>query len=225
MRFCLEHAENRYILPVDFADYLYPECTRIVTSVIQRHQRAALLYSDENKLVGTRFSEPYFKPDWDPVLFTNSCYIAHLCVIDRAKALELDAYSDSESNGSHDGDTFVRFLASGIEPIHIPEILYSWCMHEGSTASNLDARSYIHSSQRNVLNRFVRGRGKPDRYRIDYSPLYERSPDWWIRRKHEDPRPLSVVLFGSAAASRVDELEKPTHLNDRLSDRECLLAS
>jgi len=53
----------------------------------------------------------------------------------------------------------------------------------------------------------VRGRGKPDRYRIDYSPLYERSPDWWIRRKHEDPRPLSVVLFGSAAASRVDELK------------------
>src|SRR5215813_10671562 len=100
-----------------------------------------------------------------------------------------------------------------------------WCIHEGSTARNLAAKSYIHSSQRNVLNRFVRGRGKPDRYRIDYSPLYERSPDWWIRRKHEDPRPLSVVLFGSAAASRVDELEKPTHLNDRLSDRECLLAS
>jgi len=207
MRFCLEHAENRYILPVDFADYLYPECTRIVTSVIQRHQRAALLYSDENKLVGTRFSEPYFKPDWDPVLFTNSCYIAHLCVIDRAKALELDAYSDSESNGSHDGDTFVRFLASGIEPIHIPEILYSWRMHEGSTARNIDAKSYIHSSQRNVLNRLLGCRGKPGLYQIDYSPLYQRSPDWWIRRKHEDPRPLSVVLFGNAAARRVDELK------------------
>jgi len=67
MRFCLEHAENRYILAVEFADYLYPECTGIVTSVIQRHQRAALLCSDENKLVGTRFREPYFKPDCDPM--------------------------------------------------------------------------------------------------------------------------------------------------------------
>src|SRR5215475_14065960 len=77
----------------------------------------------------------------------------------------------------------------------------------GSTARNIDAKSYIHSSQRNVLNRFLRCQGKPDRYQIDYSPLYQRSPDWWIRRRHEEPRPLNVVLFGDAAAGRVDELK------------------
>jgi len=208
MRFCLEHAKNRYILPLDSDDYLYPDCTRILTSVIQKHQRPALLYSDEDKLVGRRFCHPYFKPDWDPVLFTNSCFIAHLCAIDREKALELNAYSDAGSNGSHDWDTFVRFLAVGIEPIHIPEVLYSWRVHDTSTSGNVDAKSYIHSSQKNVLNRFLRCRGKPGQYQIDYSPLFRRSPDWWIRRKHENPRPLSVVFFGNSAASRIDELRR-----------------
>ena len=207
-RFCLERAKNRYILPVDHDDYLYPDCTRIVTSVIQRHHCPALLYSDEDKLIGTRFSAPYCKPDWDPVLFTNSCYIAHLCVIDREKALDLGAYSDPRSDGSPDWDTFVRFVGAGIEPIHIPEILYSWRVHNASTAGNIDAKSFIHSSQRNVLKRFLRYRGKPDRYQIDYSPLFRRSPDWWIRRRHEDPRPLRIVLFGNAAASRVEELKR-----------------
>ena len=70
----------------------------------------------------------------------------------------------SRTDGSHDWDAFVRFLAAGIGPIHIPEILYSWQVHEGSTSGNIDAKSYIHSSQRNVLNRFLRDRGKPDRY-------------------------------------------------------------
>ena len=30
-----------------------------------------------------------FKPDWDPVLFSNSCYTAHLSVVDRRMALAL----------------------------------------------------------------------------------------------------------------------------------------
>jgi len=112
----------------------------------------------------------------------------------------------SRTDGSHDWDTFVRFPAAGIEPIHIPEILYSWRVHEGSTSGNIDAKSYIHSSQRNVLNRFLRDRGKPDRYWLDYSPLFRRSPDWWIRRKREEPRPLSIVFFGASAEGRADEL-------------------
>ena len=208
MRFCLEHARNRYILPLDSDDYLYPDCTQIVTSFLQRHHFPALLYSDEDKLVGTRFREPYFKPDWDPVLFTNSCFVAHLCVIERKTALALDAYSDAGSNGSHDWDTFVRFLAAGIEPVHIPEILYSWRIHAASTSGNIDAKSYIHSSQKNVLTRFLRDREKPQLYQIDYSPLFDRSPDWWIRRKHEVPRPLSVVFFGNGALGRRNELEQ-----------------
>jgi glycosyltransferase involved in cell wall biosynthesis len=208
MRFCLEKAKNRYIMPLDSDDYVYPDGVHIVTSMIQKHHYPALLYTDEDRLVGTRFLDPYFKPDWDPVLFSNSCFIAHLCVVDRKKALELDAYSDAGSNGSHDWDTFVRFLAASVEPVHIPEVLYAWRVHRGSTAGRIDAKSYIHSSQRNVLNRLLQTRGKPSFYGIEYSPFFDRSADWWIHRKHESPVPLSVVFFGKSASLRLKELER-----------------
>ena len=45
----------------------------------------ALVYSDEDKLRDGRHVDPFEKPDWDPVLFRNCCYIAHLCAIRRER--------------------------------------------------------------------------------------------------------------------------------------------
>ena len=97
----------------------------------------ALAYTDEDKLDGDRFSSPYLKPSFDPVLFANSCYIAHLSIVDRQLALQLGAYTDKQAEGSHDWDTFTRFLAAGHTPLHIPEVLYSWRIHQ-----DVDGRKY-----------------------------------------------------------------------------------
>ena len=59
------------------------------------------------------------------MLFAASCYIAHLIVFDRQQALTLDAYTDRTTEGSHDWDTFMRFMLAQIVPAHIPEVLYS----------------------------------------------------------------------------------------------------
>ena len=93
-------------------------------------------------MLGTRVLEPYLKPDWDPVLFSNSCYIAHLCGVDRERALELDAYLDPATEASPDWDLFTRFANAGVTPLHIPEVLYSWRIHASSTASNPGAKPY-----------------------------------------------------------------------------------
>ncbi|MCA2966122.1 MAG: glycosyltransferase [Methylocystis sp.] len=195
MRFCLERASGRYILPLDSDDVLSRDCARIFTTIIVENGFPALLYSDEDKLLDGRRVLTYLKPDWDPVLFLHSCYIAHLCAIDRSLALEYGVYTDPRVEGSHDWDSFTRFHLNGHVPVHVPEVVYSWRMHAGSTAQNIDSKSFIVDSQRAVLERFLSGHQPAGRYRIEKSPLFNDTPDWRIRRAPGDEPGLTTFLL------------------------------
>ncbi|MEJ0070476.1 MAG: hypothetical protein WDO24_19145 [Pseudomonadota bacterium] len=70
-----------------------------------------MLYTDEDKLYGARHCYPYFKSDWDPVLFVNAAISAHLCAFDRGQALALGVWSDRRYEGCHDWDAVHALLA------------------------------------------------------------------------------------------------------------------
>ncbi len=197
LRQCLERASGRYVLPVDADDLLYPDALRIVASVIEEAQYPPLLYSDEDKVIGSRVYQPYLKPDWDPVLLLNSAYIAHLGVIDREKALALGAYSDPATEGSPDWDLFVRFLIAGHSAVHIPEVVYSWRVHATSTADDPARKPYVSSAQQRVLQRFLDAHPKGKLFQIEQSPLLG-GAHWHFRRKEEEPRPF-VKISGAEA--------------------------
>jgi hypothetical protein len=211
MRLALERATGRYVLPVDSDDWLYPDCLQVVTSVVQSRGYPAILYSDEDHLLGRKFVLPYFKPDWDPVLFQSCAYIAHLGVFDRRLALELCVYSDTRLDGCHDWDTFERFRRSGHVPEHIPEVLYSWRMHAGSTAANIRSKSYIESSHRRLLTGMLEQRGLSDRFTLRKNPLFHGTPDWHFQRRPVAPRPLLLIRVTDAPVDadlpgfRIDE--------------------
>ena len=216
MRYCLEHASGRYILPLDSDDLLAPDCVRILTTQIVENDFPALLYSDEDKMVDDAHITAYRKPDWDPVLFLHSCYIAHLCAIDRTKALELGAYTDPRAEGSHDWDTFTRFHLAGHAPVHVAELLYSWRMHAMSTSSNIGAKPVVYDSQMSVIERFLSGAPDPKRYSVIKSPLFAGSPDWWIRRDHTDAAPLTTVLLTGPTATHLPDVPSNDYPNHRI---------
>ena len=196
MRYCLDRAVGDYVLPVDSDDLLYPDALRVMAWHIEEAGRPPLLFSDEDKLYEGRRRDPYFKSAWDPVLFLNSCYIAHLCAIDRSIAIELGLYSDAEAEGCHDWDSFTRFMLAGKTPVHVPEVLYSWRMHPASAALNINSKPYVSASHRSVLRGFLLAQPNPERYYVAPSPLFDGTPDWWFRRKHSDPRPILSVVLG-----------------------------
>ena len=193
MRRCLEEASGRYILPVDADDLLYPDALRIVASAVKAHDYPVLLYTDEDKAIGSRFYQPYLKPGWDPVLLLNSAYIAHLGVIDREKALALGAYSDVGTEGSPDWDLFVRFLIAGYEGVHIPEVAYSWRVHARSTADDDASKTYIGSSQRRVLQRYLDAHPHGAKFELEQSPLFAGGAHWHFRRKPDAHRKISTT--------------------------------
>jgi glycosyltransferase involved in cell wall biosynthesis len=194
MRNCLERARHRYVIPLDSDDLLTPDALRVLTHAIHRAGCPAVAYTDEDKLDGESLRDPYFKPDWDPILFMNSCYIAHLCAIDRRLALELGVYTDPQTDGCHDWDTFTRFHLAGHVPLHVPETLYTWRMHAGSTSGNIQSKPYVFASHQRVLNRVLAAAPNPGLYQIEQSPLFDGTPDWRIRRAHRDPWPVTTVV-------------------------------
>ncbi len=195
MRYCLERASGRYVVAVDHDDRLDPDCLTVLTHHIQRQHDPPLLYSDEDHLCSGNRLLPYFKPAWDPVLFLNSAYTAHVGVMDRRLALELDVYGDPTANSCPDWDAFLRFYLAGYEPVHVPEIVYSWRMHPGSTSANMHSKRDVAASHRAMLDRYRRSLAQPDRYEIIRSPLFAGTPDWWIRRRHVVPRPMLLVVM------------------------------
>ena len=207
MRRVLEGATARYVLPVDSDDYLFPDTLAVMAAVIQHERYPALLYSDEDKLRDGRHVDPFVKPDWDPVLFRNCCYVAHLCAIRRDEALRLGVYTDPAAEGCHDWDTFLLLSRQGHIPVHVPEMLYSWRMHSGSTAANVSAKNYVLDSQRHVLERHLRETGLAGRFSVVRSPLFPASPDWWIRRNRTAPMPIALVIHApSSPAGAVSRL-------------------
>ena len=212
MRFCLERATDRYVLPVDSDDLLTPDCLRVVSHALRQAGYPVLAYTDEDKLEGSRFSQPYFKSAFDPVLFTNSCYTAHLGAIDRKLALEFGAYTDPRAEGSHDWDTFTRFLAAGHTPLHIPEVLYSWRIHQASTSGgNAQAKPFVYDSQRWVLTKMLETLAPTGRFRVERPPRFVGMPDWWIRRDATAPRAVTTVVLASSL-DRPPRLEVPKEI-------------
>ncbi len=203
LRRCLEVATGRYVLPVDADDYLYPDALRVITRWIEETDYPVLLYSDEDKLAGAKFVQPYLKPDWDPVLLLNSAYIAHLGIVDRRKALELGAYSDERAEGSPDWDLFVRFLIAGYQGVHIPEVLYGWRVHAHSTADDAANKPYVQTSQKVVLQRFLDARPDRAKFIIENSPLLSGAAHWRFVRAAGLPSPPIATVVIKAASSNV----------------------
>jgi hypothetical protein len=202
LRHCLESATAQYVLPVDADDYLYPDALRVTTAFILRRNYPALLYSDEDKIIGGRFFQPYLKPDWDPVLLLNSAYIAHLGIVDRKIAIRLGAYTDPTTEASPDWDLFVRFMMAGYESVHIPEILYSWRVHARSSAGGDGIKAKVDSSQRAVLQRFLDGRPDAPRFAVEYSPLIRGTSHWRFTVRRDRPQAFASVIIGSGAQQK-----------------------
>ena len=222
----LENARNQYIVPLDHDDLLTPDSARVMTSALRNANFPVFAYSDEDKQLDGRPRDPYCKPNWDPVLFTHSCYIAHLCAIDRKTALQLGCYTNRDTEGSPDWDCFTRFMLAGHKPLHVPELIYTWRMHPQSTAMDFKSKSYVHDSQRAVLRNFLAGRNAADRYSVELSPLFNGTPDWRFRRSTIAARPITTLLFGPKSEQRNSEAQFPGHRVERveLSDLVALLS-
>ena len=155
----LDLVTNSWVACLDHDDVLAPHALAMVALAIAEHPDAGLLYSDEDKLdqSGIR-RDPYFKPDFDPLLLLGQNFVSHLSVFRKDLVDRAGGYREGYE-GSQDWDLTLRVteLLDPRQVIHIPHVLYHWRVHATSTASLVTAKPYaVEAGQRAVADHLER---------------------------------------------------------------------
>lgn len=194
----LAMARGEFCAILDHDDLLEPDALAEVVRVLQTAPDTDLVYTDEDKVTDEtgRRLHPHFKPDWSPEMLRSGNYITHLACIRTALLRRIGGY-DPTCDGSQDWDILLRLGAATDRIRHVPRVLYSWRIHERSTAQDMDTKPYAVAAQRRALEKAVAAAG--------FDALVEQDPDWsayWRVRHRVVGRPLvSVVVAASEAAA------------------------
>ena len=156
----IQRVSGDWIVLLDHDDLLSPKALSVVALAIKNNPGAKVIYSDEDKIseTGVR-KDPYFKSDFNYDLFLSHNMISHLGVYDAHLIKDIGGFRVGYE-GAQDYDLALRCLEK-IEPfqiVHIPEILYHWRIHEGSTAGDSEtAKPYaMLAGERAINDYFIR---------------------------------------------------------------------
>ena len=139
----LSMAAGDFVILADHDDTIPPQAFYEVAKTINKHPDCDVLYSDEDKLDmdGKALFDPHFKPDFNPDLLNSVNYICHLFVV-KKELLDRVGGFRQEFDGAQDYDFIFRCTEQAKEIVHIPQVLYHWRCHQGSTASNPESKMY-----------------------------------------------------------------------------------
>ena len=149
-------AEGEYLALADHDDVLAPhamaEMGRAILDLRAKGQPDGFLYSDE-ALFEKDIRRPraaHFKPDYAPDYFLCCNYICHLAVF-RRDLFEAVGGERPECDGSQDHDLFLRLIEQNGGAAHLPQVLYYWRVHAGSTSGGTEAKPYVAAAAKKAL--------------------------------------------------------------------------
>ncbi len=158
-----ELVTSDFVALLDHDDLLAPNALAEVALAVSENPDAQIIYSDEDKINdhGHRF-DPFFKPEWNPLLFMGQNYFNHLTVHRSANIRQVGGWRHAFV-GSQDYDLNLRVVAhTGARNIvHIPKVLYHWRATETSVARKDDQKDYAIVSARNALTEYLQVQGLP----------------------------------------------------------------
>jgi glycosyltransferase involved in cell wall biosynthesis len=186
-------AEGEFVALLDHDDILWPNALHDIVEVLNDQPSLDLIYTDEDKMSydSKRHHDPFLKPDWNCDLLLSMNYITHFTTI-RKSLIDKIGGENSAYNGAQDWDLFLRATetTTANKIFHIPKVLYSWRVHEQSTAKSFSAKSYVTDSQKGLLEAALSRRGYQ---KADYE-LFENSGIWTVRLRSVTPRHGQVDL-------------------------------
>ena len=149
-------ATGEYLALADHDDVLAPHAMyamgKAVLQLREKGEPDSFLYSDE-ALFTKDIKKPmvgHFKPDYAPDYLLCCNYICHLAVFKRALYEQLGG-ERPECDGSQDHDLFLRLIEQTGGAAHLPQVLYYWRVHAGSTSGGTGAKPYVAAAAKKAL--------------------------------------------------------------------------
>ena len=149
-------ATGDYLALADHDDILAPHAMytmgKAILQLRERGEPDGFLYSDE-ALFSKSIQRPivaHFKPDYAPDYLLCCNYICHLAVFQKAL---WDAVGGErpECDGSQDHDLFLRLIEQVGGAAHVPQVLYYWRVHAGSTSGGTEAKPCVAAAAKKAL--------------------------------------------------------------------------
>jgi glycosyltransferase involved in cell wall biosynthesis/2-polyprenyl-3-methyl-5-hydroxy-6-metoxy-1,4-benzoquinol methylase len=188
----LSMSSGQWVTTLDHDDTLAEHALAMFALAVTEMPDLGFVYSDEDKIDegGTR-CDPFFKPDFDPLLLQGQNYVCHLAMYRRDLLLDIGGYREGYE-GSQDWDLALRASErlSRDQIAHIPRVLYHWRVHPGSTASSLTAKSYAAEAGHRAVEDHIRRTGRAGR-------VLPAGASGWARVKWgiPDPPPLVSIVI------------------------------
>lgn len=160
-------ATGEYVALFDHDDILWPNALYEVVRALNDDRTLDFLYTDEDKITEDRHSHlaPFLKPDWNPDFLHSVNYITHFSVI-RKKVYDRIGGERAECNGAQDWDLFLRVAKETQKIHHIPKVVYSWRIHDMSTAKSTDSKPYVVAAQKRAIEDDLKSQGYKDSYAV-----------------------------------------------------------
>ena len=160
-------ATGEYVALFDHDDILWPNALFEVIKALNANRKLDFIYTDEDKITEDRFNHiaPFFKPDWNPDFLHSVNYITHFSVI-RKTIYDSIGGERKECNGAQDWDLFLRVTRATDNIYHIPKVVYSWRIHDLSTAKTTDSKPYVVAAQKLAIEDDLKKKGLTGSYAI-----------------------------------------------------------
>lgn len=183
----LSLARGRWVGFLDHDDELAEHALALAVLALDRRPDAGMLYSDEDKLDAEgRRQDPYFKPEFDPLLLLGQNYLTHFLMV-RRDLVEAVSGMRTGYEGSQDWDLVLR-VSELLEPsriVHVPFVLYHWRAHAASSAGVAMVKPYALDAGRRAVADHLRRQGLA----AEVSPL----PSGYNRVSWPVPEPAPLV--------------------------------
>ncbi len=189
----LELASGNYVALLDHDDVLPERALFHVAQTIIKYPEARLIYSDEDKIdeTGMRY-DPYFKPDWNPVLFCGHNMFSHFGVYSLALVRDVGGFREGWEGGQ-DYDLAFRCIerVEREQIVHIPHVLYHWRAITGSTALGPGEKNYAHIAAKKSINAHLERQG----VEACVTPITDRAGNFRLSYQLREPEPsVSIII-------------------------------
>lgn len=196
----IKMAKGEFVVLFDHDDLLWPNALHEVAKALNDNNKLDFIYTDEDKITEDRHFHlgPFFKPDWNPDFLRSVNYITHMSAIRRSLLDKLGGLN-SEYNGAQDWDLFLRIADATTNVHHIPKVVYSWRVHDLSTAKTTESKPYVVEAQRKALQDDLSRRDHQDAS-VKQDPKH---PGYWNVQYPLKGNPLISIVIPTKNQYRV----------------------
>lgn len=147
----LAAARGEFVVLVDHDDRIEPHALAAVADAIAAEPDADYVYTDEDKIdPAGQVYDTFLKPDWSPERLRAQNYCTHLSVLRRSLVAEVGGFREG-FDGSQDHDLILRVTERARRILHVPQVLYHWCVTPGSAAGDPHAKPYAREAGRRAV--------------------------------------------------------------------------